>query len=104
MAYNHAMKVEWDPAKNAENQDKHGLSFEDAAELFSSGRDYLEIFDAVHSALEDRFIAIGLVRSGVIVIIWTEQDEDTIRIISARRATNRERLMYRKYLEHGHDQ
>jgi uncharacterized DUF497 family protein len=98
------MKVEWDPAKNAENQDKHGLSFEDAAELFSSGREYLEIFDAAHSALEDRFIAIGLVRRGVVVIIWTERDEDTIRIISARRATNRERLMYRKHVEHDHDQ
>ena len=97
------MKVVWDPVKNTENQHKHGVSFEEAAELFSSGLDYLEIFDAAHSELEDRFIAIGLVRRGVIVIIWTERDEDTVRIISARWATNREQLMYRKYLEHGHD-
>jgi uncharacterized DUF497 family protein len=57
----------------------------------------------MHSELEDRFVAIGLVRRGVIVIIWTERDEDTVRIISARWATRREQTLYRKYLEHGHD-
>ncbi len=104
MAYDCSKKIEWDPVKNAENQDRHGLSFEDAAELFSSGRDYLEIFDAAHSALEDRFIAVGLSVRGVIVIIWTERDEDTIRIISARRATSRETWMYQEYLKHGREQ
>lgn len=96
------MKIDWDPVKSTENQRKHGVSFEAAAALFSSGIDYLEIFDAAHSELEDRFVAIGLLRRGVIVIIWTERDEDTIRIISARWATSGEQLMYQKYLEHDH--
>jgi uncharacterized DUF497 family protein len=52
------VKVAWDAAKNLANQRKHGLSFEEAQELFLSGRDYLEIFDDAHSDTEDRFIAI----------------------------------------------
>ncbi|MDA1196130.1 MAG: BrnT family toxin [Planctomycetota bacterium] len=103
MAYNPAPKIEWDRAKDAVNEQRHGLSLSEAAELFTAGRDYLEMFDAAHSALEDRFIAVGLVRGRVIVIIWTERDDDTIRIISARRATARERQMFWLYLEHGHD-
>ena len=97
------MKIEWDPTKNAENQVKHGVSFEEASELFTSERDYLEIFDEAHSEDEDRLIAVGVVRRGVIVIIWTERDDETVRIISARRATPLERLMYRKHLEPKHD-
>jgi len=45
------MKVEWDPAKDIANQRQHSVSFEESAELFTSGRDYLEIFDAPHSEL-----------------------------------------------------
>ncbi len=97
------MRVEWDPAKNLANQPKHDVSFEEAAELFTSGRDYLEIFDAPHSELEDRFIAIGLVRRGVVLVVWTERDEDVIRIISARWATTREAQMYRENLEQRHE-
>jgi len=93
------VRVEWDPAKNLANQRKHDVSFEEAADLFTSGRDYLEIFDAPHSELEDRFIAIGLVRRGVVLVAWTERDEDVIRIISARWATTREAQMYRENLE-----
>ncbi len=50
--------VEWDEAKSLANQDKHGVSFEEASALFSSGVDYLEIFDEQHSIDEERFIAI----------------------------------------------
>ena len=45
--------MEWDERKNVENQRKHGLSFEEAQELFASGVDYLEIFDELHSESED---------------------------------------------------
>ena len=78
------MKVVWDETKNLANQQKHKVSFEEASALFRSGNDYLEIFDAEHSTTEDRFIAIGPIRRGLILIVWTERDEDTIRIISAR--------------------
>jgi len=93
------VRFEWDPAKNLANQRKHDVSFGEAVELFMSGLNYLEIFDASHSELEDRFFAIGLVRRGVVLVVWTERDEDVIRMIHARWATRREERMYRKYLE-----
>jgi uncharacterized DUF497 family protein len=50
---------EWDEAKDLTNRQDHGLGFAEAAELFESGVEYLEIFDVDHSESEDRFIAIG---------------------------------------------
>lgn len=88
------MRIEWDPAKDEANQKKHGLSFAEAKELFESGVDFLEIFDEAHSVDEERFIAIGPISKGVILVVRTEPDEDTIRIISARRATKREEALY----------
>jgi uncharacterized DUF497 family protein len=93
------VKVAWDDVKNRENLQKHKVSFEEASELFRSGHDYLEIFDDEHSTDEDRFIAIGPIRRGLILIVWTERDEDTIRIISARWAEEPERALYRVYLD-----
>ena len=88
------MKVVWDDGKDLLNHRKHGIGFREASELFTSGDDYLEIFDGAHSAAEDRFIAIGRLRRGLVVVIWTERDEETIRIISARWTTRREQLLY----------
>ncbi|MHC4939366.1 MAG: BrnT family toxin [Planctomycetota bacterium] len=93
------MRVEWDSTKARANEHKHGLSFTEAAELFTSGSEYLEIFDERHSEEEDRFIAIGPIRRGVVLVVWTERDEDVVRIISARWATRREQQMHRQYLE-----
>lgn len=93
------MKVSWDEAKNLANQRKHGVTFEEASGLFSSGVDYLEIFDDTHSLIEDRFIAIGPIRRGLVLVIWTEQDQEIIRIISARWATKHEQTLYHSYLE-----
>ncbi|HMJ83872.1 MAG TPA: BrnT family toxin [Vicinamibacterales bacterium] len=91
------MKVVWDEAKNLANQEKHRVSFEEASVLFTSGVDYLELFDDEHSETEDRFIAIGPIRRGIILIVWTERDEDEVRIISARWAKPREQLLFREY-------
>ena len=91
------MGVTWDPAKNAANRRTHGISFEEASELFTSGVDYLELFDAAHSETEDRFIAIGPIQRGLVLVVLTEQDEDTIRIISARWATKREQADFVSY-------
>jgi uncharacterized DUF497 family protein len=55
------------------------------------------IYDKAHSAEEDRFITIGRIERGIIVVVWTERQEGSIRIISARWATRREE---RLYLEH----
>lgn len=88
------MKVEWDVEKDHANRRKHGIGFREAAALFTSGVDFLEIFDAEHSVTEDRFIVIGPIRRGLVLVVWTERDEDTLRIISARWATAREQNMF----------
>jgi uncharacterized DUF497 family protein len=90
------MRFDWDPRKDATNKRKHGLGFEEAATLFTSGAEYLEIYDEVHSSGEDRFIAVGPIKRGV---VWTEQVTDTIRIISARPATAREIDLYHEHME-----
>ena len=91
------MRFEWDPDKNLANQAKHGVSFEEATELFSDASDYLEIYDAEHSLDEDRFIAIGTPSSGVLVVVYTERKEDVIRIVSARKATKEEQRRLENY-------
>ena len=98
MAYNRFVEVTWDPAKSRTNKSKHGVSFEDAARLLTSGVDYLEIFDDAHSDIEDRFIAIGPIARGIVLVVWTERDEDVLRIISARWATPHERKVYKNHL------
>ncbi|MGA7617670.1 MAG: BrnT family toxin [Thermoanaerobaculia bacterium] len=93
------MEILWDEAKNRTNQNKHGVSFEEAQHLFTSGVEYLEMFDEEHSVTEDRFIAIGPIELGVIVVVWTEIEEEIIRIISARLATNREKRLFDQAME-----
>ena len=93
------MNVSWDQSKNLKNLEKHGVSFEDAQQLFLSGSDFLELYDDDHSVDEDRYIAIGIIVRGVVLVVWTERDEDVVRIISARWATPRERDRYLLYTE-----
>ncbi len=88
------MRIEWDPDKNQRNLDKHGISFEEASGLLQERVDPMEIFDTAHSDEEDRHIAIGPIARGVIVVVFTESDDETVRIISAREATRREKRRY----------
>jgi len=99
LAYTELVRFEWDPAKDQINRKKHGVSFKEAKELLASAAEYLEIFDESHSDDEERFIAIGPLRRGLMVVVWTESTEDTTRIISARWATKREKDLYREYME-----
>jgi len=91
------VKVTWDHSKSLSNQKKHGVSFEEASELFRSGADYLELFDDAHSDEEDRFLAIGPIKRGLVLVVWTERDVDVVRIISARWATRSEQGLFRSY-------
>ena len=93
------MPFEWDDAKDRSNRRKHGLSFAEAQRLFESGADHLEIFDAEHSESEDRFIAIGPIDRGLVVVVYTGHEEGFIRIIGARWATQREQALYRSHME-----
>ena len=93
------MRVVWDESKSRTNRKKHGVSFEEASALFSREDDYLEIFDDAHSDEEDRFIAIGPVERGLVLVVYTERDDETVRLVSARWATKREAELYRRYVQ-----
>ena len=68
-----------------------------ASELLRTDSDCLEIYDEEHSLDEDRFIAIGPIRRGVVVVVFTERDDGVVRIISARMATATERGKFEQY-------
>ena len=85
------MKFEWDENKNSINKEKHKISFETAVHVFDDPY-YIEMFDFEHSVDEDRYIAIGKV-GDVLFVVFTER-KDSIRMISARLATNAERGLY----------
>jgi uncharacterized DUF497 family protein len=86
------MQFEWDRAKAASNRRKHGISFETVAEVFADPR--AAIFaDPDHSVLEHREIIVGKSQNRLLVVSFTER-QDIIRIISARRASTRERKRY----------
>ena len=93
------MKFEWDDAKDRSNKKKHGVSFTEARQLFESGEDFLEIFDAEHSEAEDRFFAIGPIDRGIVVVVYTEREENVIRITGARFANKREQELFRSHMD-----
>jgi len=97
------IRFEWNDDKDRSNQKKHGLAFAEALQLFQGSRKYLEVFDTAHSDAEDRFIAIGEIDLGIVVVIHTEPDEGLIRIIGARFATRREQERYREHMDQHHE-
>jgi hypothetical protein len=94
------LRFEWDPAKAAENQEKHGVAFEEAASAFYDDQGAL-MDDPDHSDTEDRLLLLGMSRQiRVLVVCHCYREEDTvIRIISARKATRREQQAYMKRLK-----
>ncbi len=76
------MRFEWDPAKDRTNRRKHDIGFAEAKQLFQSEAERLDEIDEAHSHEEIRFVSIGPIRRGLILVVWTEREEDTIRIIS----------------------
>lgn len=91
------LKFEWDENKNEINKKKHGLSFEDAKEVFYDD-DAILFDDPDHSIDEERFLIIGALRSSKICIVSPcyRDNENVIRIISARKATKEETNIYLK--------
>jgi len=87
------MDIEYDPRKAAANLKKHGVTFDEAATA---------LLDPMALAREDddaqgeaRFVAVGMSGTGhLITVCYTLRDEETIRLISARRATTNERRQY----------
>jgi uncharacterized DUF497 family protein len=88
------LRFEWDPRKNAANQRKHGVSFEEAQTVFYDERALLR--EDPDEEEEDRFVLLGLsatLRTLVVCHCYRES-ESVIRIISARRAHKEERRDY----------
>ena len=84
---------EWDEKKAEQNIRKHSVSFEEAATVFSDPFS-ITIYDPLHSKDEDRFVILGMSENNrLLVVIHTERG-DKIRIISARKATKKERRQY----------
>ncbi len=91
------MKFEWDQQKNQANIANHELDFADAFRIFSLP---LRVsLDERQNYGEDRWIGLGMLDGRVIVIVFAEQDELTIRIISLRKALPYERKIYEQYLQ-----
>ena len=89
----------WDDRKDRENQRKHGVSFEEATTAFADENARLK-HDPDHSQDEDRFVLLGFsakLRMLVVAHAYRE-DETEVRIISARKATRKERKQYGQFL------
>ena len=87
------MNFEWDPAKAAANLRKHKVSFEDATTVLYDPF-AVTAFDPDHSEFEDRFVTIGCTRQGKLIVISHTDRGNLTRIISARRATRKEKKKY----------
>ena len=88
------MIFEWDDNKNAANIVKHGIDFETASYVFNDANRIIR-YDEKHSLYEDRYTTIGSINGmiTVLTISYTEDDE-VIRLISARPANKKERRQY----------
>ncbi len=93
-AYTDSVVFKWDPKKAAANFKKHGIDLNEAATVLD---DTLSTTfpDTDHSSLvEPRFLTVGMSNRGRILVVAHTEQNDTVRIISARPATGHERRFY----------
>jgi uncharacterized DUF497 family protein len=88
-----SLRFEWDPKKDTANQQKHGISFEAATVTFQDPLAALHV-DPDHSNDEKREILVGHDTLGRLLLVVFTERQGKIRIITARRATKRERQAY----------
>ena len=86
------MTFVWDPKKEQANKREHGLSFSVAKFAFNDHERWVR-YDTAHSQYEDRWQTLAMVEK-VLFVVFTEKEEDVIRIISARIADENERRIY----------
>jgi uncharacterized DUF497 family protein len=87
------VEFEWDPDKSESNLKEHGVSFHDAATVFSDPLS-ITVSDPDHSFDEARYIIVGISHEGRLLIVSHTERGDHIRIISARELTRDERSAY----------
>ena len=87
------MRYVWDPAKAEANLTEHGVSFADAATVLED--DFALTREDPDSEGEQRFVTLGMSSfANLLVVVYTYRDPDSIRIISAWKANQRQRLRY----------
>lgn len=89
------MELDWDIIKAETNQAKHGVSFSTAARVFLDPH-RIEALDDRNDYDEDRWVTIGFVDPSLLYVVYTVRDGETIRLISARKANEKERKQYRQ--------
>ncbi len=92
------LTFEWDSRKARSNLAKHGVGFQEASTIFGDPLS-LTIPNPEHSLSEKRYITVGRAFSGKLLVVVHTERGDNIRIISARRASRRERKFYEKIIE-----
>jgi hypothetical protein len=91
---NPKMRFEWDEAKNRRNIRKHHIDFADVPTVFDGPM--AVSLDTRREYREDRWIGIGFLKEAVVIVVFVERPDETIRIISARKATRHEREKFKK--------
>ncbi len=91
------MHFEWDEAKNGTNIRKHGIDFADVKDMFN--HPMLTLLDDREDYEEERWVGIGWMHQLIGVVVYVERYEDTIRIISARKATKYEVRSYEQSIK-----
>lgn len=91
------IQFEWNPEKASSNAQKHGVLFEEAKSVFYD-EFAIQFFDEAHSSDEERFLLLGMsAQAKLLLVCHCERDSgNTIRIISARKATKQEARFYGK--------
>ena len=84
---------EWDPEKARENEQKHGVSFAEASQVFDDDHSSA-VQDPDHSVDEARYLIFGASKQGKNLVVSYTERGDRIRLISARQMTARERRAY----------
>lgn len=84
---------EWDPEKARENEQKHGVSFSEASEVFGDDLSST-VPDPEHSSDEARYLIFGISNGGKPLVVSYTEREERIRLVSARPMTTRERRAY----------
>ncbi|MCB9147993.1 MAG: BrnT family toxin [Caldilineaceae bacterium] len=89
-------RYEWDEAKNRANRTKHGISFEEAIEIFKG--DTFSLIDYRDDYGELREVTIGAIKGLIVLVVVHTERNGRVRIISARRASKKERKNYYEHI------
>jgi uncharacterized DUF497 family protein len=90
------LTFEWDEAKRSANLGKHGIDFVGVPEMFTGS--IMVVPDARKDYGETRHIGFGFINRRLVTVVFTKRNPETIRIISARKANDREKAQFKESL------